>query len=156
MEGGAVAFGLVSVPIKLHAATEDHDVRFHQVHTADGGRVKILRTCSVDGQPREAKDLSKAYEMGAGELVVMEDADVEELPVPGVKEIEVLEFVPTEQVDPMMCDRSYYLEPEAGFGWPTTGLSSTPYFASTGSAHSSRSSIPRSGTLSHCGRLLSS
>jgi DNA end-binding protein Ku len=110
---GAVAFGLVSVPIKLYAATEDHDVRFHQVHTADGGRVKMLRTCSVDGERLEAKDLSKAYETDDGHLVVMDDADFEELPVPGVKEIEVLEFVPSDQVDPMLFDRSYYLEPEA-------------------------------------------
>ncbi|MDI1288353.1 MAG: Ku protein, partial [bacterium] len=110
---GAVAFGLVNVPIKLYAATEDHDVRFHQVHTADGGRVKMLRTCSVDGQPLETKDLSKAYETDAGTVVVMEDSDFEELPVRGAKEIEVLEFVPSEQVDPMLFDRSYYLEPEA-------------------------------------------
>ncbi len=110
---GAVAFGLVNVPIKLYAATEDHDVRFHQVHTADGGRVKMLRTCSVDGQPLETKDLSKAYETDTGTVVVMEDSDFEELPVRGAKEIEVLEFVPSDQVDPMLFDRSYYLEPEA-------------------------------------------
>lgn len=110
---GAVAFGLVSVPIKLYAATEDHDVRFHQVHTADGGRVKMLRTCSVDGQPLEMRDLSKAYETDTGRVVVMEDSDFEDLPVPGVKEIEVIEFVPSDQVDPMLFDRSYYLEPEA-------------------------------------------
>jgi DNA end-binding protein Ku len=109
---GSVAFGLVNVPIKLYAATEDHDVRFHQVHAADGGRVKMQRTCSVDGQPLEVKDLSKAYETDTGRLVVMEDADFEGLPVPGVKEIEVLEFVPNEQVDPILFDRSYYLEPE--------------------------------------------
>jgi DNA end-binding protein Ku len=110
---GSVAFGLVNVPIKLYAATEDHDVRFHQVHAADGGRVKMLRTCSVDGQPVEFKDLAKAYESQSGQVVVMEDKDFEGLPVPGVKEIEVLEFVPAEQVDPILFDRSYYLEPEA-------------------------------------------
>jgi DNA end-binding protein Ku len=110
---GSVAFGLVNVPIKLYAATEDHDVRFHQVHAADGGRVKMLRTCSVDGHPVEYKDLAKAYETDAGQVVVMEDKDFEGLPVPGVREIEVLEFVPAEQVDPVLFDRSYYLEPEA-------------------------------------------
>lgn len=110
---GAVAFGLVNVPIKLYTATEDHDVRFHQVHTADGGRVKMLRTCSVDGERLETKDLSKAYETDTGRVVVMEDSDFEELPIPGVKEIEVLEFVPSDQVDPVLFDRSYYLEPES-------------------------------------------
>ncbi len=110
---GSVAFGLVNVPIKLYAATEDHDVRFHQVHAVDGGRVKMVRTCSVDGERLEMKDLSKAYETETGRVVIMEDADFEGLPVPGVKEISVLEFVPSDQVDPMLFDRSYYLEPEA-------------------------------------------
>lgn len=109
---GAVAFGLVNVPIKLYAATEDHDVRFHQVHAADGGRVKMLRTCSVDGKPVEYKELAKAYESDTGQVVIMEDADFEGLPVPGMREIEVVEFVPSDQVDPVLFDRSYYLEPE--------------------------------------------
>jgi DNA end-binding protein Ku len=110
---GSVAFGLVNVPIKLYAATEDHDVRFHQVHAADGGRVKMVRTCSIDGQPVDYKDLAKAYETESGQVVIMEEQDFEGLPVPGVREIEVLEFVPAEQVDPVLFDRSYYLEPEA-------------------------------------------
>ncbi len=109
---GAVAFGLVNVPIKLYAATEDHDVRFHQVHATDGGRVKMLRTCSVDGKPIEYKELAKAYESDTGQVVIMEDADFEGLPVPGMREIEVVEFVPSDQVDPVLFDRSYYLEPE--------------------------------------------
>jgi DNA end-binding protein Ku len=110
---GSVAFGLVNVPIKLYSATEDHDVRFHQVHSADGGRVKMVRTCSVDGERLETKDLSKAYETDTGRVIVMAEEDFEGLPVPGVKEISVLEFVPSEQVDPILFDRSYYLEPEA-------------------------------------------
>jgi DNA end-binding protein Ku len=110
---GAVAFGLVNVPIKLYAATEDHDVRFHQVHAADGGRIKMQRTCSIDGAVVDFKDLGKAYESDSGQTVLMSDADFDGLPVPGVREIEVLEFVPSDQVDPVLFDRSYYLEPEA-------------------------------------------
>jgi DNA end-binding protein Ku len=110
---GAVAFGLVNVPIKLYAATEDHDVRFHQVHAADGGRIKMQRVCSVDGAVVEYKDLGKAYESDTGQTVLMSDDDFDGLPVPGVREIEVLEFVPSDQVDPVLFDRSYYLEPEA-------------------------------------------
>jgi DNA end-binding protein Ku len=110
---GSVAFGLVNVPIKLYSATEDHDVRFHQVHAADGGRIKMQRICSVDGQPVDYKDLAKAYETDGGQTVVMDEADFEGLPVPGVREIEVLEFVPSEQVDPVLFDRSYYLEPDS-------------------------------------------
>ncbi len=110
---GSVAFGLVNVPIKLYAATEDHDVRFHQVHAADGGRIKMQRTCSIDGEKVEYKDIAKAYETETGQVVVMEESDFDGLPVPGVREIEVLEFVPSEQVDPVLFDRSYYLEPES-------------------------------------------
>lgn len=110
---GSVAFGLVNVPVKLYAATEDHDVRFHQVHAADGGRVKMVRTCSVDGEPVAYSDLAQAYETTSGELVVMAESDFEHLPVPGKREIDVLEFVPSDQVDPVLFDRSYYLEPEA-------------------------------------------
>ncbi len=110
---GSVAFGLVNVPIKLYAATEDHDVRFHQVHAADGGRIKMQRTCSLDGEKVEYKDLAKAYETETGQVVIMEESDFDGLPVPGVREIEVLEFVPSEQVDPVLFDRSYYLEPES-------------------------------------------
>jgi DNA end-binding protein Ku len=109
---GSVAFGLVNVPIKLYAATEDHDVKFHQVHAADGGRIKMQRTCSIDGAPVDYKDLAKAYETDTGQVVLMEDSDFDGLPVPGMREIEVVEFVPSEQVDPVLLDRSYYLEPE--------------------------------------------
>jgi DNA end-binding protein Ku len=109
---GAVAFGLVNVPIKLYAATEDHDVRFHQVHAADGGRVKMQRTCSLGGHLVDYKDLGKAYETESGQVVIMDEADFDGLPVPGVREIEVLEFVPSDQVDPVLFDRSYYLEPD--------------------------------------------
>jgi DNA end-binding protein Ku len=109
---GAVAFGLVNVPIKLYAATEDHDVRFHQVHAADGGRIKMVRTCSVDGHQVEYKDLAKGYESESGQTVIMDESDFEGLPVPGLREIEVLEFVPSDQVDPLLFDKSYYLEPD--------------------------------------------
>lgn len=112
MWSGVVAFGLVSVPVKLYAATEDHDVHFHQVHTADGGRVKMVRTCSIDSEKLELSEISSAFDVGGGEMVVMSQADFDGLPVAGKDEIEVLEFVPADQVDPVLFDRSYYLEPE--------------------------------------------
>ena len=110
---GSVAFGLVNVPVKMYAATEDHDVRFHQVHAKDGGRIKMKRTCSLDGEPVEYAELSKAYETETGQVVVMDESDFADLPVPGVREIDVLEFVPNDQVDPLLYDRAYYLEPDA-------------------------------------------
>ena len=109
---GALSFGLVNVPVKLYAATEDHDVRFHQVHAADGGRIKMKRTCSVDGEPVEYKDLAKAYEAPDGRVVIMSEDDFAGLPVSGIRDIDIIEFVPIGQVDPMLFDRAYYLEPD--------------------------------------------
>ncbi|HEY7858407.1 MAG TPA: Ku protein [Candidatus Nanopelagicales bacterium] len=109
---GSIAFGLVSVPVKVYAATEEKDVRFHQVHAADGGRISMVRRCQVDGEEVAYQDLAKAYETSDGRTVVMSDEDFENLPVPGSKELEVVEFVPSDQVDPVLFDKSYYLEPD--------------------------------------------
>jgi DNA end-binding protein Ku len=113
MWSGAVSFGLVSVPVKLYSATENHDVRFHQVHGADGGRIRYRRVCEVCGQEVEYADIVKGFETEDGELITLDDADLESLPVAsGSREIDVVEFVPADQVDPIILDRSYYLEPE--------------------------------------------
>ena len=66
--GAAVSFGLVSVPVKAYAATTNHDIRFHQVHAADGGRIKYKRVCTVDGEEVEYADIVKGYETDDGEL----------------------------------------------------------------------------------------
>ncbi|TNM66968.1 Ku protein [Streptomyces sp. NP160] len=109
---GAVSFGLVNVPVRVYAATGTKDVSFHQVHAADGGRIKYQRTCSVDGEPVAYGDIAKGYETEDGDLVVLSDADLAALPLSTGREIEVVEFVPEAQVDPLMYDKAYYLEPE--------------------------------------------
>ena len=109
---GSLAFGLVNVPVKVYSATEDHDVRFHQVHAADGGRIKYQRICEVDGKVVEYADIAKAYESDDGRTVVLTDEDFEQLPANSGHEIEVLQFVPADQLDPVLFDRSYYLEPD--------------------------------------------
>ena len=113
MWSGAVSFGLVSVPIKLYSATSNHDIRFHQVHAADGGRIKYKRTCAIDGEVVEYADIVKGYETDDGELITLDDADLDSLPQVAGHEIDVIEFVPSDQIDPMLFDKSYYLEPEA-------------------------------------------
>jgi DNA end-binding protein Ku len=114
MWNGAVSFGLVSVPVKLYAATENHDVRFHQVHAADGGRIRNKRTCAVCGEEVDYADIVKGFETEDGELIMLNEADLESLPAPGGRrEIDVVEFVPADQVDPLLLERSYYLEPES-------------------------------------------
>ena len=113
MWSGAVSFGLVSVPIKVYSATTNHDIRFHQVHAADGGRIKYKRTCSIDGEEVDYADIVKGFETDDGELITLDETDLDSLPTASGHEIDVVEFVPADQIDPLLFDKSYYLEPEA-------------------------------------------
>jgi DNA end-binding protein Ku len=110
---GSIAFGLVNVPVKVYSATQDHDIKFHQVHAKDNGRIRYQRTCEVDGEVVEYRDIARAYESDDGQMVIITDDDISTLPEERSREIEVLEFVPASQVDPMMFDRSYFLEPDS-------------------------------------------
>ena len=109
---GAVAFGLVNVPVRLYSATGEHEVTLHQVHKEDGGRIRYRKFCSIDNEPVEMSDIAKGYETDDGELVVLTDEDFRSLPLSTEREIEVLEFVPVDQVDPILLQKTYYLEPE--------------------------------------------
>ena len=109
---GAVSFGLVSIPIQLYAATENHNVSFRQVHATDGGRVHYKRVCSVDGAEVPYAEIAKGYETPEGDMVVLTDDDLADLPLPTSRGLEVVEFVPLEAIDPICFDRSYYLEPQ--------------------------------------------
>ncbi len=115
---GAVSFGLVSIAVKLYSATEEKDIRFHQVHRTDGGRIKYKRTCSIDGEEVSYDDIAKGYDIGGGEMVILTDEDFADLPLSTSRAIEVLEFVPAEQVDPILYAKAYYLEPEANAAKP--------------------------------------
>src|SRR3954451_11340336 len=109
---GAVSFGLVSVPVKLYSATESHDVSFRQVHAKDGGRIKYQRVCSLDGEEVAYADIAKGFETDSGEMVILDDDDLADLPSHSSREISVEKFVPSDPIDPMMLEKSYYLEPE--------------------------------------------
>lgn len=108
---GSVAFGLVNVPVKLYSATASHDVDLHQVHDADGGRIRYKRTCEKCGKVVPYENIDRAYDDGTN-TVVLTGEDFDSLPAERNREIEVLEFVPSEQVDPIRFDKSYYLEPD--------------------------------------------
>ena len=109
---GAVAFGLVNVPVKLYAATGEHSVPLHQVHRDDGGRIRYRKVCSVCGEEVAIDAMAKGYQTDDGGMVVLTDEDLDELPLATEREIAVEEFVPAEQVDPIMLAKTYYLEPE--------------------------------------------
>ncbi len=109
---GAIAFGLVNVPVKVYGATEDHDISLHQVHNADGGRIRYQRRCEVCGNIVEYEDIDKAYEED-GRTVVLSREELKSVPAENSREIDVVQFVPAEQLDPIMFEKSYYLEPDA-------------------------------------------
>jgi DNA end-binding protein Ku len=109
---GEISFGLVMIPVRLYAATEHKDISFRQVHREDGGRIRFRRVCSVCGEEVAFADVAKGYELPDGEMVVLTDEDMAELPLPTAHSIEVVHFTPQDQVDPIMWERSYYAEPE--------------------------------------------
>ena len=115
---GAISFGLVSIPVKLYSATEERDVSFHQVHREDGGRIRYKRVCESCGEEVQYADIAKGYELPSGEVVVLTDDDFADLPLSTSRAIDVLEFVPLEQVDPIYFAKSYYLEPDAAGAKP--------------------------------------
>lgn len=106
---GSVSFGLVSIPVKLYSATEEKGVSFRQVHEADGGRIRYRRVCSVDGEEVAYSDIGKGFELPDGDVVVLNDEDFEALPLPTRHTIEVLQFVPAEQIDGLYLAKGYYL-----------------------------------------------
>ncbi|MER7759448.1 Ku protein [Streptomyces sp. NPDC097619] len=107
--GGAISFGLVSIPIQLVAATEDRSVAFRQIHTTDGGRVRNRKVCDLDGEVLDEPQIGRAYETATGTLVPVTDTDLDDLPLPTAKTIELLGFVPVASIDPMALAASYYV-----------------------------------------------
>ncbi|WP_406506776.1 Ku protein [Streptomyces sp. NBC_00212] len=106
---GAISFGLVSIPIKLVNATENHSISFRQIHTADGGRVRYRKVCELDGEELSTEEIGKAYEDADGSMIPITDADLSSLPLPTAKTIEIVAFVPADTIDPLQMDAAYYL-----------------------------------------------
>ncbi|MCT1515783.1 non-homologous end joining protein Ku [Dietzia cercidiphylli] len=108
---GEVSFGLVNVPVKVYSATEDHDLHARQVDKKDGVRIRYKKVRDDNGEEVEFSDIAKAYESEDGEMVILTKEDLASLPVEQSHEIEVTEFVPADQVDPVAFDNAYFLEP---------------------------------------------
>ena len=109
---GAISFGLVTIPVKLYSATEEKDVAFHQVRRTDGSRIKYKRVAAADGEEVAYGDIAKGYELSSGETVILTDDDFKDLPLTTSRAIDVLQFVPLQEVDPIYFAKSYYIEPE--------------------------------------------
>ncbi len=109
---GAICFGMVNIPVKLHAATGQREVAFRQVHKGDGGRITLRRVCSACGAEVPDAEVARGHELPTGGMVVLTDEDLADLPLATAHRIEILHFAPAHQVDPVMRAKSYYIEPE--------------------------------------------
>ncbi|MCM3887420.1 Ku protein [Frankia sp. R82] len=109
---GVISFGLVSIPVRLYSATQERDIAFHQVRRTDGSRIRYRRVAEADGAEVAYADVAKGFELPDGQTVVLTDDDFANLPLSTSRAIDVLEFVPLEQVDPIYFARSYYVEPD--------------------------------------------
>jgi len=107
---GAVSFGLVTIPIKLYSATEEHDVPLHQVHVKDGSRIRYRRICEAEGEEVAYSEIARGYQLPDGDTVVLTSDDMSQLPIASSRTIEVLRFVPADQIDPVYFSKSYYLQ----------------------------------------------
>ena len=109
---GAISFGLVTIPVSVYPATEEKTLRFNQLHDEDGGRIRMKRTCSVDGEEVGYEHIVKGYEYEKDRYVILTDDDFEAIPVESSRAIDIQQFVDLEEIDPMMYKKSYYLVPE--------------------------------------------
>ncbi|MGW5046984.1 non-homologous end joining protein Ku [Streptomyces griseoluteus] len=109
---GAISFGLVTVPIKVVSATEDHSVHFHQIHTEDGGRVRNRKVCELEGREVSQAEIGKGYQLTKDTVIPISDAELRDLPLPTAKAIEIVAFVPADSVDPIQIAEGYYLVPD--------------------------------------------
>jgi DNA end-binding protein Ku len=108
---GAISFGLVTVPINVVSATEDHSIKFHQYHLEDMGRVRYKKVCEVEDREVHQSEIGKGYELTKTQVIPITDEDLSNLPLPTAKAIEIVAFVPLESVDPIRIGEGYYLQP---------------------------------------------
>jgi DNA end-binding protein Ku len=108
---GAISFGPVTIPVKLMGATEDRSVRFHQVHTEDLGRVRVRKYCEAEDREVSAGEIGKGFEVSKDTLVAVTDEELEKMPLPTAKAIEIVAFVPAASIDPVrLSGDSYFLQ----------------------------------------------
>lgn len=108
---GLISFGLVNVPVKMYSAIDEQDIHFHYVHTKDDSPIGYEKVCKLEDKPVSDDEIVKAYETKNGEYVYMEDEDFEAAEERGPRTIDVLDFVPYEDIDPIYFERTYYLGP---------------------------------------------
>ena len=111
---GSISFGLVSVPVRMFSAIDENDLRFHLIHEPDSSRIGYQKICKNEEKPVPDDEIVKAFEFEKDEYVVLDDVDFEAARSEGVKTIEISDFVPYEEIDPIYFERTYYLGPQDG------------------------------------------
>lgn len=112
---GTISFGLVNIPVKLHSATEDKDVKLRNLHKECKSPVKYEKVCPVCEKEIGNDDIVKGYEYTKNKFVILEDEDLESIKdEKDDKSVEIVDFVKLEEIDPIYFDRSYYLSPDDG------------------------------------------
>ncbi|MBK6319457.1 MAG: Ku protein [Dehalococcoidia bacterium] len=109
---GTISFGMVTIPVKLFTATESQDVSFRQLHAADNSPIKLVRRCAADGTDLDPDEIVKGYEYAKDHYVLVDESDLEKLPIPSKHTIELTGFVASEEIDPVFYEKSYHVEPE--------------------------------------------
>jgi DNA end-binding protein Ku len=109
---GTISFGMVSIPVKLFTATDGQDISFKQLHATDNSPIKLVRRCAADGKDLAADEIVKGYEYSRERFVIIDDADLEQLPLTSKQAIEISSFVSGDEIDPLFFEKGYYLEPE--------------------------------------------
>jgi DNA end-binding protein Ku len=110
---GAISFGLISIPVRLYSAVENKSLKFHLLHEEDGGRIKYKRECAKCGKEVTWDDIIKGYEYSKDHYVTFTEEEMESLDVDSIRAIDVVSFVPLEDIDPIYFDKTYYVIPEA-------------------------------------------
>jgi DNA end-binding protein Ku len=111
---GSISFGLVNVPVRLYSAVQEHKLRFHFVHEKDSSPIGYEKICKKEGKPVPDDEIVKAFEYQKGEYVFMEDEDFKAARVEGYKSIDIVDFVPYEDIDPIYFAHTYYVGPDRG------------------------------------------
>jgi DNA end-binding protein Ku len=111
---GSISFGLVNVPVRLYSAIQEHKLHFHFVHEKDNSPIGYDKICKKEDRPVPDDEIVKGFEYGKGEYVFMEEEDFEAAKVEGYKTIDITDFVPYEEIDPIFFAKTYYVGPDRG------------------------------------------
>lgn len=109
---GMISFGLVNIPVKLFAAARDQDIRFHQLHKEDSGRVKYAKVCKACGNELNQEDIIKGYEYKKNQYVTLTDEELERINLPTAKTIGITSFIDAAEIDPIDFEKAYYIAPD--------------------------------------------